>query len=860
MAKDKGSFKPEDLKKYYFWIVLPILVLLAIAFTFIAKSKIKKAYVEKTTAISAAKDGADSVANDSKHPNDNTIKEIQAETKVLADNVFKAWTLMYDDQKLRNRWPRQLSREFLDLVENKLKFRDPIGVGKPYLLEDYGYFIGRHLPDLLKEMNRRRCQVQDYKLLKKAEMNMLGMTDDERFWPVYVDHDGEGNEFLYIGIHSNKDDETSPLSEVYLYNRAQDVVAKVDDQALRDSLLKKETHEHYYLDVDPWILTPKDMIMFGVQTSDLSSIMSAISGGGAGGGASGGGGLGAMSPMGGAGGPGGGASGGASGGGSARGDMLGGAGGGLAGLGIGNIPGDGYDPAEEQVSGTTLEELGGGGLGGGMTGGGRVGGGAMGGGAMGGGRSSGRMGGGMAGGGMPGGGAMGGGRSSGRSSGRMGGGAMAGGGMMSGDMSGASVEDPSWSQKIYPGLPPYKERRRIIGNVDWPDPEIYSLPTWEEDVSHPESIEVWYAQETLWVYEALIRVIAETNKEYPDNISKAPVKCVEQMLIGQNAAVEWLTLSETIGDLLGTSATMSGGLMSSSSEMMMSSSSAMTGSMEMGGLALTGNAEEQALTKILTGRYIGEDGTPLKADDKPPFAEFNKMPVCLKLAMDQRRIPDLLVSCANSAMPIDVKHVRVCPDNNVPFTMPIPLENQSSEGSSSGMMGMVGGLGGVMPGGAGGIEGGGSGSGRGAMDGTGMGAGMDVGGVDVGRSDLSQSEYGVDTIRVEIFGVINIYNEPNQANFATGASAEEADAEAEAILSGTEPGATEGAEEGAESAPESTDGTTTLAATDESAAPATPAATPATTDESAAPTEAPTPAPATTTEPTPDAAAENGEE
>ena len=161
MAKSKGGFKPEDLKKYYFWIVLPILVILVLVFAFLAKSSIKKAYVEKTTAIKSAKDGADTVANNSKHPNETTIKAIQDETQTLADNVFSAWTLMYNDQKLRNRWPRQLSREFLDLVENKLKFRDPIGVGKPYLLEDYGYFIARHLPDLIKEMNRRRCQVQE---------------------------------------------------------------------------------------------------------------------------------------------------------------------------------------------------------------------------------------------------------------------------------------------------------------------------------------------------------------------------------------------------------------------------------------------------------------------------------------------------------------------------------------------------------------------------------------------------------------------------------------------------------------------------------------------------------------------------
>lgn len=808
MAKSKGGFKPEDLKKYYFWIVLPILVILVLVFAFLAKSSIKKAYVEKTTAIKSAKDGADTVANNSKHPNETTIKAIQDETQTLADNVFSAWTLMYNDQKLRNRWPRQLSREFLDLVENKLKFRDPIGVGKPYLLEDYGYFIARHLPDLIKEMNRRRCQVQEYKLLKKAELRSLGLPDDEeRFWPVYTTTDAEGKEILYVGLHSNKEDETSPLAGAFLIDLETDVVSAIEDQALFDSIMNKTEHEHYYRDVDPWILTPKEMTVYDVQTSDLQSIVQAISaiasgsegggaaggmGGGMSGGMSMGGGMGAGRGGSGMGGSGSGARGGMSG---MGGDGMSGGMGGLSGLGIGQIPGDGVDLALDQISGTTLEELGGGV--GGMTGAGRMGGaGGMGG--MGGGRMSGGMG---ATGGM---GSTGGGRRG------MGGGGMSTGGMggSGGMMGDGNAEDPTWSQKIFPGLPPYKQRRRIVGNVDWPDPEVYTLPTWEETAPHPESIEVWYAQETLWVYEALIRVIADTNKDYPDNIGKAPVKCVEQMLIGQNAAIEWTTLSTTIGDLTGKSMTMSmgSGLEATSSEM--ASGMGAMGSGE-GGFALSGTAEEQALTKILLGRYIGDENKPLMPEDKPPFAEFNKMPVCLKLAMDQRRIPDLLVSCANSSMPIDVKHVRVCPDNNIPFVMPVPVDSAAgAEGGSGGgmlgggmgMMGMSGGMSGGS--GSNGMGGGGTarnggrgsaggmGAGSGGMGGmggmsSGAGGGMDsMGSVAIGRSELSQSEYGADTIRVEIYGVINIYNEPNKANFATGAAADEANAEAEKILTG----------------------------------------------------------------------------
>lgn len=835
MAKAKGGFKKEDLKKYYFWVVLPILLVLVLVFAFMTKASIKKAYVEKTTAITSAKDGADSVANNNKHPNDATIKEIKTETQTLADKVYAAWALMYDDQKMRNRWPRQLSREFLELVETKLKFRDPIGVGKPYLLEDYGYFIARHLPDLLKEIHRRRCQVQEYKLLKKAELRALGLPDsEERFWPVYTMKDAEGKEILYVGLHSNKDDETSPLADAFLINLETDVVSQIEDQTLRSQILGLQTREHYYRDVDPWILDPKDYIVYDVQSSDLSNIVQAISAMASGGEASGSGAMGgAMAGgMGSGGGMGAGMRGGS--GSGARGGMEGmGSGGGLSGLGIGQIPGDGVDLAYEQVSGTTLEDL--------------AGGGAAGVGGARGGMSAGGMGSGMTGrrGGM---------NAGGMNAGGMGGGANAGG--MGSGMTGGTGEDPTWSQKIFPGLPPYKERRRIVGNVDWPDPEIYSLPTWDSTAPHPESIEVWYAQETLWVYEALISVIAETNKDYPDNIGKAPVKCVEQMLIGQNAAVEWTTLSTTIGDLTGKSATNAlGGSMEGSADLA-STAGAMGASGE-GSISLGSTPEEQALTKILLGRYIGEDDKPLMPEDKPPFAEFNKMPICLKLAIDQRRIPDLLVSCANSAMPVDVKHVRVCPDNNIPFVMPVQSSGESADGAGGGAMGgMMGGMGGM--GGSGGAGGMGQGTsrngGRGSASGMGgsgasggmrgaggmeggagsMGGsgGMD-GGVAVGRSELSQSEYGPDTIRVEVYGVINIYNEPNKANFATGSAADEADAEAEQILSSAEK---TNSEEGEEAEGDSEAPTAGVTVSDEAAASAE--ANPAGTN-AATPQEAP---------------------
>lgn len=245
------------------------------------------------------------------------------------------------------------------------------------------------------------------------------------------------------------------------------------------------------------------------------------------------------------------------------------------------------------------------------------------------------------------------------------------------------------------------------------------------------------------------------------------------------------------------------------------------------------------------GRYLDLEGKPLLASDKPSFAEFNMMPVCLKVVVDQRRVPELLVSCANSAMPIDVKHIRVCPDNNVPFTMPVETT------ASSDMMGMGGSsmmgssMGGSSMGGPGGSSAS-SGGARGSMDGAGGPGGSETGGVEIGRSELGLSEYGADAIRVEIFGVINIYNEPNKDAFGTGKEAQAAENAADVAL--TEAGAAENqavadeiaaAEAEAEAATETTEAAeATDAATTENADTTEPAST-----EAEAATDAATTAP-----------------
>ncbi|MDD3586610.1 MAG: hypothetical protein PHQ75_05465, partial [Thermoguttaceae bacterium] len=667
-ASTSSSVSFEDIlakiKKHYFWGVIPLILVVAFFITMGAKSSIKKKFDTKRKEVEDAKSAVDKIASNSLHPNQQTIEAIQAETNVLKKSVFEAWTLMYDDQKLRNRWPRQLSREFLGIVE-KLKFRAPIAPSssKQYLLEDYSFFIGNHLPDLLKKVCRRRYQVQDYKWIQ----------EEKRFYPVYVDTE---KNIYYIIITEGESDR---VKEVRTYDIKRNITKKVEDSAQRANLLALKKVP-YFREVDPMIVSPKDHIQYG-----STSAGSGMTGGGMEGGPGGGGDMmGAGAPV-------------MSSRGSAAGMDTG-----ASGSSAVAIPGEGIDPASEEISGTGTA-------------------------------------------GAPGAGA----------------GAEAAGQV--------GVVSAGEAPKM-PGLPPYRERRRVVGNVDWPSPEIYALPTWPAG-SYPLSIEVWYAQESLWVYEALIRVIEETNKEAPDNVTIAPVKRIENLLIGQQAGLAWKSIETPIGDLTGS------GLSSIGSMEGMAGpaggpggdggpgAGGGPGGEGMNRAEASGRTEPQVLLNILLGRYLDAANAPLPAETAPPFAEFNRMPVCLKLVVDQRRIPDILVNCANCSMPIDIKHVRICPDNAVSFSMPAP--------------GGVGGIGAASAMGMGGEMGGAGGPGMGAPGGGGAGPGAGAepggasGGIEIGRSEISQTGgYGVDAIHIEIYGIINIFNEPNLASFGTGQGAE----------------------------------------------------------------------------------------
>lgn len=304
------------------------------------------------------------------------------------------------------------------------------------------------------------------------------------------------------------------------------------------------------------------------------------------------------------------------------------------------------------------------------------------------------------------------------------------------------------------------ETVEMVGVVDW------DSTSWERILAHfnwsvrPTTQQVVLAQEDLWVYEALLRVIARTNEGATDQ-HQAAVKRIANLNIGTDAAAAFLVaatgganesagassspMAMPGGDVAGPVATPGGTLATPSGT---------------AGGALDPTTLEAAL---LNYRYVDDKGVPLAADAAPPYAEFKMMPIQMELVVDQRKIARLLVECANSSMPIQILSVRTRPGEG------LPLNLAAASGEAAGPAGALGGEGAIAP------TGHGTGFGGFGGFGTGLRHGGEGGGTTGTTGDATDPTAYWD-IPVELKGIIYIYNPPDKSKLGTGSAGREPEA------------------------------------------------------------------------------------
>jgi len=193
-----------------------------------------------------------------------------------------------------------------------------------------------------------------------------------------------------------------------------------------------------------------------------------------------------------------------------------------------------------------------------------------------------------------------------------------------------------------------REKRSIEGEDGEQEQVETGLVVWEESSrdqlerlfkfsGEPTTKRVRYTQETLWVYEALLGIIAEVN-EGATAFYNAPIREIVELQIAQ-AAVRPM---QSDVELPTTSGPGAGPAASNSVE-------------------TTVPGPESTDEELGQGRYVDDQGQPIPAT-QADTAEFKLMPVQMKLVIDQREIPSLLASCANAELVVEVRRVRINPD------------------------------------------------------------------------------------------------------------------------------------------------------------------------------------------------------
>lgn len=212
--------------------------------------------------------------------------------------------------------------------------------------------------------------------------------------------------------------------------------------------------------------------------------------------------------------------------------------------------------------------------------------------------------------------------------------------------------------------PPEWEGKVIWDGAD----QLINDYTWRDRV--PSNVEVRLAQEDFWVYQALLRIIAETNEGVTD-YSNAVVKRIENLNIGKKASAAF-TSNQTSGP---------------TTTFRTPKDDEDTPAQPTTVVTPDGVRRTQEELNMLALRYLDQNHQPLPAGALGPYPQFNMMPVQMTLIMDQRKIPELLAACGNSKMPVEVDRVTITTLQALPQTTTGPVQSGPNTSRPQGLGG-----------------------------------------------------------------------------------------------------------------------------------------------------------------------------
>lgn len=274
------------------------------------------------------------------------------------------------------------------------------------------------------------------------------------------------------------------------------------------------------------------------------------------------------------------------------------------------------------------------------------------------------------------------------------------------------------------------------------------------DNNTPTTKEVLYAQENLWVLENLMDIIARTNGAITEP-HQATIKRIDSIEFGREVLPINSKVARVRKRTAGTGMEGMEGMDGMDGSMDYSTEGSDPTSTEYG---MEGGAVDPSLLDPAHRRYVDKDYKKLTAEelktamaspsaDQYYLAVAKRLPVRMKLQMDQRKIDKLLVECGNANLMVEVRQVRV-----------------AGKATGRGAGGGYGGGGGYDGGGAdygGGDDYGGGGYGGGGYEDE-AGAGMETYGGRGGARGKTDPDEKIFEVPVEIYGIIYIYNPVNK--------------------------------------------------------------------------------------------------
>jgi hypothetical protein len=286
---------------------------------------------------------------------------------------------------------------------------------------------------------------------------------------------------------------------------------------------------------------------------------------------------------------------------------------------------------------------------------------------------------------------------------------------------------------------------------------IKQIAPWYDPKKPPSTLDILYTQEDLWILSGLMNIIKSVNGDARENF-QAAIKEIKWIRIGSTANGAAGKIKDFKGPVGGGGPGGPGGASSPYGAQGPSSAPSSPSSGGAYGGAYGGGAAVVSLDPA-NNRYVTSDFKPVSSADliskmksRTPdaayFAVAKRVPIQMRLSIDQRKVADLIAACGNNDLVIEIKQLRYGGEESKEGATESAM---AAPGASSG-----GAVGASYGSGYGAAQASGPSGGPGASYGTSGGYGNAYGG-GAGDSNIKWNDKGYE-LDVELYGIVVLYN------------------------------------------------------------------------------------------------------